>query len=156
MRRDAELRSGILEELKYQSAVYSTEIGVCVKDQVVTLTGHVPSLSKKKAAEETAKRTYGVKAIANEIQVDLPGVNNPNDFTIAHSAVEAIESDPSLPGDRIVVVVEGGWVTLEGEVDCQHQKDLVENHLTPIKGVRGIINLLVVRKQTLRQGTYLN
>ncbi len=156
MKRDAELRSGILEELKYQWAVYSTEIGVCVKDQVVTLTGHVPSLRRKKAAEETVKRTYGVKAIANEIQVDLPGINNPNDSTIAHSAVEAIESDPSLPCERIVVLVEDGWVTLEGEVDWQHQKDSVENHLTPIKGVRGIINLLLVRKQIVKQGAYLN
>ncbi len=149
MRRDAELRFGILEELKYQSAVYSTEIGVCVNDQVVTLTGHVPSLTKKKAAEETVKRIDGVRAVANEIQVDLPGVNNPNDSTIARSAVEVIESDPSLPGDRMVVVVEGGWVTLEGEVDWQHQKEAVENYLTSIKGVRGILNFLSVRRQAI-------
>lgn len=147
MKRDAELRSGILEELKYQSAVYSTEIGVCVKDQVVTLTGHVQTLTKKKAAEETVKHIYGVKAVANEIQVDVPGINNPNDSTIARSAVEFIELDPFLPRDGIVVVVEDGWVTVEGEVDWADQKESVRKKIEGIQGVKGIINLISLRKQ---------
>ncbi len=145
MKRDAELRFGILEELKYQPAVYSTEIGVCVKDQVVTLTGHVPSLAKKKVAEEIVKRIYGVKAVANEIQVDLPGVDHPNDSTIARSAVERIESDSSLPKEGIVVVVEDGWVTLEGQVDWAHQMESLVKHIENVKGVKGVINLIFVK-----------
>ncbi len=155
MKRDAELRLGILEELKYQPAVYSTEIGVCVQDQVVTLTGHVPSLTKKKVAEETVKHVEGVKGIANEIQVDVPGVNNPNDSTLARSAVQVIESDPSLSGDGVVVVVEDGWVTLEGEVDRAEQKESIGKRIEEIGGVKGVINLISLRKKLLRTA-YLN
>ncbi len=154
MKRDAELRFGILEELKYKPAVYSPEIGVCVKDQVVTLTGHVPSMGKKKVAEEVVKRIYGVKAVANEIQVDLPGVHDPNDSTIARLAVERIESDPSLPNEGIVIVVEDGWVTLEGQVDGAEQKEALTKRIEEIPGVKGAISLISVRTGPIRN--YLN
>ncbi len=155
MKRDAELRLGILEELKYQPAIHSPEIGVCVKDQVVTLTGHVPSLTKKKVAEETVKQIPGVKAVANEIQVDLPGVTEVNDSTLAQLAVQAIESDASLPGDGIVAVVEDGWVTLEGQVEEVHQKEALEKRVQEIQGLKGVINLVSIKQSALHT-SYLN
>ena len=98
------------------------EIGVSVKDGVVTLTGWVDSYQKRWAAEEAAHRVRGVKAVANDIEVRLPVGAERTDADIAAAAVRALEWDAMLPIDRIDVTVSRGWVTLKGEVDWQFQK----------------------------------
>ncbi len=143
MQGDHELKERILEELRYQPNVCSTEIGVAVADQVVTLMGHVSRFEKKRAAEEAIKRIYGVKAIINEIKVDLPGTCIISDSKIAHSAVAMFESHGL---DHILIMINEGVVTLEGEVESQGEKITAEVYLQNLIGVRAVKNLLSVRQ----------
>src|ERR1700756_345016 len=111
---DALITQGIVNELKYDPTITSSDIAVAFKDGVVTLSGYVPSYWEKDAAEKAAKRVYGVKAVANDIQVKLPTVRT--DPEIARDAVHELQSHVSIPADRIQVTVKNGWVTLEGTV----------------------------------------
>ena len=122
---DTALREDVMFELKYDPKITSPDIAVAVKDGVVTLTGYASSYWEKDAAEKAAKRVYGVKAVANEIQVKL-GITR-TDPEIARDAVHELESHVSIPADKIKVTVKSGWVTLEGMVDWQYQKTLAES-----------------------------
>jgi osmotically-inducible protein OsmY len=130
-------------ELKYDPKITSPDIAVAVKDGVVTLTGYASSYWEKDAAEKAAKRVYGVKAVANEIQVKL-GITR-TDPEIARDAVHELESHVSIPADRIKVTVKSGWVTLEGTVDWQYQKTLAESSIKRLKGVLGVTNNIEVK-----------
>src|SRR5947209_5960204 len=110
---DKEIQQAVLRELEWEPEVKSTEIGVSVKDGVVTLTGFVESYAKKYNAERAAKRVYGVKAVANDIEVKLPSANERPDPEIARAAVQALESRVAIPHDRIKITVRNGWITLE-------------------------------------------
>ncbi len=142
MQGDRELKERILEELRYEPKIYSTEIGVAVSDQIVTLMGHVSSFAKKRAAEEAVKRLYGVRAIVNEVEVDLPGTCNSSDSKIVHSALAIFESHGL---DHILIMINEGVVTLEGEVESQDEKTMAEVYLQNLSGVRTVKNLLSVR-----------
>ena len=123
MKTDSELQRDVLDELKWEPSVNAAHIGVSVKDGIVTLSGHVSRTAEKYAAERAAKRVYGVKAVANEIDVKLPGSSQRTDEDIAAAAVNALKSNLSVPADKIKVTVSKGWVKLEGEVEWQYQKD---------------------------------
>src|SRR5882762_6608199 len=120
VRTDDEIRNSVLMELKWDPKITSPDIGVAVKDGVVTLTGFVPSYWEKDAAEKAAKRVYGVRGVANDLRVRLASMRT--DSEIARDAVDALESHLLIPSDRIKVVVKDGWVTLEGNVNWQFQK----------------------------------
>src|SRR2546426_9534005 len=115
-RTDEQIQQDVLEELKWDTRVQPNEIGVAVKDGVVTLTGWVDSYTKKWAAEEAAHRVRGVKAVANEIEVKLPSASERTDADIAAAAVRALEWDAFVSVDRLDVTVSKGWITLKGEV----------------------------------------
>jgi osmotically-inducible protein OsmY len=132
-------------ELKWEPSVNEAHIGVAVKDGVVTLTGHVPSYSEKYAAEKAAKRVYGVKAVANELDVKLPGSSKRTDEDIAQACVNALKANYSVPQDKIKVVVNSGWVTLEGEVEWQYQKEAAESAVRYLTGVVGVTNSITVK-----------
>src|SRR3954453_7946960 len=117
---DSELQRDVLDELRWEPSVDAAHIGVSVKDGVVTLNGHVPSFAEKYAAERAAKRVYGVRAVANEIDVKLPSSSQRTDEDIARSCVNALQANISVPRDRIKVTVNKGWVKLEGEVEWQY------------------------------------
>ena len=117
---DTELQRDVLDELKWEPSVNAAHIGVSVKDGIVTLSGHVSSYAEKYAAERAAKRVYGVKAVANELDVKLPGSSQRTDEDIAAAAVNALKSNISVPADKIKVTVSKGWVKLEGEVEWQY------------------------------------
>jgi osmotically-inducible protein OsmY len=140
---DAALREDVMFELKYDPKITSPDVAVAVKDGVVTLTGYASSYWEKDAAEKAAKRVYGVKAVANEIQVKL-GITR-TDPEIARDAVHELESHVSIPADRIKVTVKSGWVTLEGTVDWQYQKTLAESSIKRLKGVLGVTNNIEVK-----------
>src|ERR1700704_3174059 len=122
MKTDIELQRDVLEELKWEPSVTAAHIGVSVKDGIVTLTGHVPSYAEKYAAEKAAKRVHGVKAVANELDVKLPGSSQRTDEDIAAAAVRALKANVSVPADKIKVIVNKGWVTLEGEAEWNYQR----------------------------------
>lgn len=140
---DSELQRDVLEELKWDPGVNAAHIGVSAKNGVVTLSGYVPSYGEKYAAERAAKRVYGVMAVANELEVKLPGSSQRTDEDIAAACVNALKSSISIPSDKIKVVVSKGWVTLEGEVEWQYQKRAAENAVRYLTGVIGVSNLVV-------------
>src|SRR5712691_10587756 len=112
-RTDEQIQRDVLEELKWEARVQPNEIGVAVKDGLVTLIGWVDSYTKKWSAEDAAKRIRGVKAVANDIEVRLPSSAERTDANIAAAAVHALEWDASIPSVRVKVTVSNGWVTLE-------------------------------------------
>jgi osmotically-inducible protein OsmY len=142
---DSELQREVLNELRWEPSVDAAHIGVSVKDGVVTLSGYVSSYAEKYAAERAAKRVHGVKALANELEVRLPGSGQRTDEDIAAAAVRALESNLSVPADKIKVTVSKGWVKLEGEVEWQYQKIAAENSVRYLPGVTGVSNLITVK-----------
>ena len=128
------------------------EIGVAVKDGVVTLTGWVDSYTKRWAAEEAAHRVRGVKAVANDIEVRLPSSAERTDADIAAAAVRALEWDAFVPIDKLDVTVSKGWVTLKGEVEWQYQKQDAERVVRRLSGVKGVTNLITVKPRAHRLG----
>ena len=144
-RTDSQIQTDVLAELKWDARVLPNEIGVAVKDGVVTLTGWVDSYTKKWAAEEAAHRVRGVKAVANDIEVRLPFSSQRTDADIAEAAVRALEWDASLPTDKIDVTVSKGWVTLKGTVEWQYQKDNAERVVRGLTGVTGVTNAIIVK-----------
>jgi len=144
-RTDEEIQRDVLNELKFEPRVQPNEVGVVVKDGVVTLTGWVDSYAKKWAAEEAAHRVRGVLAVANDIEVRLPTSAERTDPDIAAAAVRALEWDAAIPVDKLDITVSKGWVTLRGEVEWQYQKQDAERVVRRLQGVRGVSNLIVVR-----------
>jgi len=142
-RSDNSLRDDVLLELKWDPKISSaSDVGVAVKDGVVTLTGFVPSFWEKDAAEKAVKRVYGVRGMANDIEVKLFWQRT--DPEIARDAVHELESHVSIPADRIKVTVKDGWVTLEGTVDWEYQKSLAQSAMKKLKGVSGVTNKIQV------------
>src|ERR1700682_62015 len=144
-RSDEAIRQDVLFELKWDPKITSSDIAVAVKDGVVTLSGYVPSYWEKDAAEKAVKRVYGVRGVANDIEVKLSSKRT--DPEIARDAVHELESHVSIPGDKIKVTVKNGWVTLEGVVDWQYQKSLAESAGKKLKGGIGVFNNVEVRPQ---------
>jgi len=144
-RTDEQIQHDVLAELKYEPRVAPNEIGVAVKDGVVTLTGWVDSYLKRWAAEDAAHRVRGVKAVANDIEVRLPTAAERTDADLAAAAVRALQWDAFVPVDKIDVTVSKGWVTLKGEVEWQVQKEDAERAVRRLSGVRGVSNLIVVK-----------
>jgi len=142
---DEQIQKDVLAEMKYDARVQPNEIGVAVKDGVVTLTGWVDSYSKKWAAEEAAHRVRGVKAVANDIEVRLPSSAERTDADIAAAAVRALEWDAFVSVDKLDVTVSKGWVTLKGDVEWQFQKEDAERVIRRLSGVRGVTNLITVK-----------
>ncbi len=142
---DEQLQQEVLHELKYDARVRPNEIGVAVKDGVVTLSGYVDSYLKRWAAEEAAHRVRGVRAVANDIEVKLPVSSERTDPDIAAAVTRAIEWDAFLDIDNLDVTVSKGWVTLKGEVEWGFQRTDAERVARRITGVRGVSNLITVR-----------
>jgi osmotically-inducible protein OsmY len=142
---DQQIQREVLAELEWDSRVRSTDIGVAAKDGVVILTGWVDSYAKKAAAERTAHRVRGVKAVANDIEVRLPSSAERTDADIAAEASRALAWEATVPADQIEVTVSRGYVTLRGEVPWQHQKRAAERAIRRLAGVRGVINTIRVR-----------
>jgi osmotically-inducible protein OsmY len=145
VRSDAQIQSEVLSELKWEPRVQPNEVGVIVKDSVVTLTGSVDSYTKKYAAEEAAHRVRGVKAVANDIEVRLPTSSERADADIAAAAVHALEWDALVPIEKLDVTVSKGWVTLKGEVEWQYQREDAYDVVRRLSGVKGVTNLIVVK-----------
>jgi osmotically-inducible protein OsmY len=125
--------------------VHPNEIGVAVKDGIVTLTGWVDTYTKKWAAENAAHRVHGVKAVANDLEVRLPSSAERTDTDIAAAATRALEWDAFVPIEKLDVTVSKGWITLRGDVEWQYQKQDTERVVRRLSGVRGVTNLITVR-----------
>ena len=143
VRTDDQIRQDVIVELKWDPKISSNDVAIAVKDGVVTLSGYVGSYWEKDAAEKAAKRVYGVRAVANDIEVK--SLFSRTDPEIARDVVRELESHVSIPADRIKASVKNGWVTLEGTVDWQYQKTLAESSVKGIRGVVGVTNSIEVK-----------
>jgi osmotically-inducible protein OsmY len=144
MRTDEQIRHDVEEELTWDARLQPNEIGVVVKDGVVTLTGWVDSFVKKWAAEGAALRVAGVRAVANDIEVRLPASGERTDSDIAAAAVRALQWDAVIPDGQVTVRVSKGWVTLAGEVEWEYQKWTAEQAAWSAPGVTEVVNHIVV------------
>jgi len=144
-RTDEQIQRDVFAELKWDARVLPNEIGVAVKNGIVTLTGWVDTYSKRWAAEEAAHRVRGVVAVVNDIEVKLPSSAERTDPDIAAAAIHALRWDAFIPMEKIKVTVSKGWVTLEGEVEWQFQKVDAERVVRRLTGVKGVTNLIVVK-----------
>jgi osmotically-inducible protein OsmY len=147
MKSDSDLQSDVLIELKWSPNIDAAHIGVAAQDGVVTLTGQVEHYSEKVAAEDAAKSVYGVKGIANDIQVTLPDSYARTDNDIAQAVLSALKWDYEVPADKITVTVKQGSVTLEGTVDWQYQKDAAARLVRYLNGVTSVTNLITIKPQ---------
>jgi osmotically-inducible protein OsmY len=143
-RSDEAIQKDVLDELKWNAYVRPNEIGVSVKDGIVTLTGWVDSYMKKIAAEEAAHRVPGVKAVANDIEVRLLSSDERTDADLAAAVLNALKWDAAIPTGKIDVTVSKGWVTLKGEVEFAFQKRDAERAVQRLTGVKGVTNLITV------------
>jgi osmotically-inducible protein OsmY len=145
MKTDIQLQQDVMTELEWEPSVNSTQIGVEAKDGVVTLAGHVGSYFEKWEAERAAQRVAGVKALAVEMDVALPGSSVRHDVDIARAASNVLQWSTYWPEDRIKVVVEDGWITLSGELDWEYQREAAERAIRGLMGVVGISNQIVLK-----------
>ena len=140
MRSDSDIKRDVEDELRWDPSVDATDIAIAVKNGVVTLTGFVRNYMDKFEAEAAAKRVAGVVGLANDIEVGLSRADQRPDPEIARDAVAAIKSRLPLSSEHIKVVVDKGWVTLEGKVEWNYQRDEAERAVRRINGVKGVIN----------------
>jgi len=145
MKTDQELKRDVLDELNWQPSLRNEEIGVAVKEGVVTLSGEVSSYSKKYEAERAAESVHGVKAVAVDLTVKLAHPFVHTDTEIAHAVVYALKWDIDVPDDKLVVRVEDGRVILEGEVEWQYQRNAAERAIRYLAGVKSVSNLISVK-----------
>ena len=145
MTTDSELKQDVIDELMWEPDINATEIGVAVKDGVVTLSGYVDSYHEKLAAERAAQGVFGVRAVVQEIKVRLPGSLQRSDEDIAKAAANALAWTASVPHDRIKVKVQNGWITLSGQVDWRYQRDAAEDAVCNLMGVVGVSNQITVK-----------
>ncbi|MEN3354778.1 MAG: hypothetical protein V7640_2936 [Betaproteobacteria bacterium] len=145
MRSDSDIKRDVEMELKWDPDISEADIAVAVKDGVVTLTGFVRSYAQKWQAERDAKRVAGVVAVANDIEVRLPAIDQRPDPEIARDAVSALKTQLPYSADRIKVVLNNGWVTLEGELEWNYQKERAEEAVRHIKGVKGVMNMIMLK-----------
>src|SRR6266511_571258 len=145
MRSDSDIKRDVEDELRWTPDIDPTDIAVAVKNGVVTLTGFVRSYGQKYEAEKAVKRVAGVLGVANDLEVRLPGIDERPDPDIARDAVAALKTQLPFSSERIKVTVKNGWVTLEGDVEWNYQRQTAERAVRRLKGVKGVSNLIELK-----------
>jgi osmotically-inducible protein OsmY len=144
MNSNEQLQADVIEELKWDPTVHADNIEISVKEGVVTISGSVPMFAEKQAAELAVQRVEGVKAIAEELEVNVTGAHKRSDAEIAHSIVESLKWHVWIPG-YVQAVVEDGWVTLNGEVTWGFQRHSAEEVVRYQAGVKGVSNHITLK-----------
>lgn len=145
MSTDHKLKEDVTAALGWEPSIAADHIGVAVEDGVVTLTGHVDSYWQKSQAERAIGRVKGVKGLAEELEVRLPGHMKKGDDEIAQAALHRMSSDIAIPKDAVKVKVQKGWVTLTGEVEWHYQKDAAAREVRSLAGVTSVSNNVTVK-----------
>jgi osmotically-inducible protein OsmY len=143
--KDLTLQQSIMDELEYHPEIEASHIGVAVEDGIVTLTGHVKNYSEKLAIERAVRSLKGVRAIAEEIEIRLPGLLGTTDDMIAARVANIISWNAIVPERTVSIKVQAGCVTLEGEVDWQYQRRALENAIRKLTGVKAVNNFLKLK-----------
>ena len=145
-KKDTQIQEDVMNELNWDPSISAESIKATVKDGVVTLKGSVPHYFEKTCAELAAQRVSGVRAIADELEVKLLTDYQKSDEQIAKAAVDALEWNYSVPGN-VQVTVEKGWVTLNGDVEWDFQRNAARSAVAPLLGVCGVTNNLFIKSK---------
>jgi osmotically-inducible protein OsmY len=145
MKSDTEIKEDVIDELQWDPQITNPDaIGVAVKDGAVTLTGNVSTYVEKLAAARAAERVYGVKAVANELEVKLAGAPR-DDSDIATAIAHVLDNNVQIPEGKVHARVQSGWVTLTGEVEYDYQRREVERMVRQVRGVTGVTDLITIK-----------
>lgn len=145
MRLDSDIKRDVEDELRWDPDIDATDVGLTVRNGVVTLTGFVRSYAQKTQAEVDAKRVAGVSAVANDIEVRLPAIDARPDPEIARDAVSALKSELPYSSEKIKVIVKSGWITLEGAVEWNYARERAQSAVKRVRGVMGVSNSIVLK-----------
>lgn len=148
MKTNEQLQQDVQEAIKWEPMLHPAEIGVTASDGVVSLTGTVDSIVKKKQAENAARNVSGVKVLVENIQVKLPDSKVKTDIEIGAEIISAFTSNVIIPQDKIKVKVENGWVDLDGELPWDYQREITENAIQFLPGIKGIFNNITINPDT--------
>ncbi len=148
MKSNQELQTDVQNAIKWEPLLNDAEIGVTAKDGVVSLSGVVDSYAKKMEAENAAKKVIGVKALVEKIEVNFPGSLKKTNVEIANEVLASLKANLSIPQDKVTVKVEDGWVTLEGELPWNYQKEAAKRGINYLIGVKGVTNSIKIKADT--------
>ncbi|WP_313002922.1 BON domain-containing protein [Chryseobacterium gleum] len=148
MKTNEQLQKDVQEAIKWEPLLHPAEIGVTAADGVVSLSGTVDSFAKKKQAENAARNVAGVKVLVENIQVKLPDSKAKTDIEIGAEIINAFTSNIIIPQDKIKVKVENGWVDLDGELPWDYQREITENAIQFLPGIKGIFNNITINPDT--------
>jgi osmotically-inducible protein OsmY len=148
MKINEDLQRDVQEAIKWEPLLNAAEIGVTAKDGIITLTGVVDSYAKKSEAEKAAKNVVGVKAVVEKIQLQFGSCDKADDNQIATSILNSFNWNWKIANDNVKVKVEDGWVTLDGELQWNYQKEAAQNSATNIIGVKGVTNNIKIKSET--------
>ncbi|OMP77673.1 MULTISPECIES: BON domain-containing protein [unclassified Chitinophaga] len=148
MKNNAELQRDVQNAIKWEPLLNVAEIGVTAKDGIVSLTGTVDSYAKKLEAENAAKKVIGVKALVEKIAVKFPNSWIKTDSEVASEVLVALKHNWAIPKDKVMVKVEEGWVTLEGELPWHYQREAAQNAVSYLTGVKGVTNNIQIKLES--------
>jgi osmotically-inducible protein OsmY len=148
---DTELQKDVMSELKYDPSVKVSDIGVLAKNGTVTLNGYATSYSEKWEAVHATKRVAGVKAIADDIEIQLPASYHRTDTDIAAAAINQIEWSTTIPNGTVQATVRDGWITLDGEVEWWYQKNAAGGLVKQMAGVKGVTNSISISPKVTKK-----
>jgi len=148
MKTNSELQTDVQNAIRWEPLLNAAEIGVTAQDGVVSLTGVVDSYAKKLEAENAAKKVVGVKALVEKIEVKFPYSWTKTNVEIANEVLNGLNSNWSVPKDKVTVKVENGWVTLEGELPWHYQKEAAKNAVNYLTGVKGVTNNIKIKSES--------
>ncbi len=148
MKSNQTLQTDVQNAINWEPLLNAAEIGVTAKDGVVSLTGVVDSYVKKIEAENAAKKVIGVKALIENIEVNIPGNWTRTDAEVAHAVLPALAANYSIPNDKVTVKVEKGWVTLEGELPWNYQREAATYAVSYLTGVKGVTNDIKIKSES--------
>jgi VCBS repeat-containing protein len=149
MKSDVQIQQDVIEELKWEPFLNASDIGVSVKNGIVTLSGQVDAYSKKIAAEKSAKNVTGVKAIAEDIQIGVSPTHDKTDTEIAEAVLNALKWHTAVQEEKIKIKVEDGNVRLDGEVEWEYQRSNAKTAIENLSGVKSVINFITVKAKVI-------
>lgn len=148
MKNNEELQKDVQNAIKWEPLLHAAEIGVTAKDGVVSLTGEVDSYIKKLEAESAAKKVIGVKALIEKIEVRIPNKWSKTDSEVVEKVLKAIKKTWFSTKGKVTVKVEDGWVTLEGELPWNYQRDEIKHAINYLPGVKGVTNSIKIKSES--------
>lgn len=147
MKDNEVLQKEVQDAIKYEPLLHAAEIGVIVRDGIVTLTGTVDNYEKKKQAEQAAKKVRGVSAVVEDIEVIIDESGQIPDAVIAADAVRMLKGGLIFPKDAVLVTLEDGWVTIEGTLAWNFQREMAADMVKGLPGVQGVINNIKLKNE---------